>query len=178
MEYLKSAVTTASPEQLQLMLVDGAIRFTRQGIDAISEKDIEKSFNAFDRAQRIVLELHNGLQHDANPSIVQQMAALYNFIYTRLVDASVKREAVPAEEALRILEDHRETWVALIEKLQKDGLSSPRRPGVPSVAGESSADQSDAAASPTPTTSPVRPPTTAFEHHTDTNGASILSIEG
>jgi flagellin-specific chaperone FliS len=33
-EYLRNAVMTASPEQLQMMLYDGATRFARQARDA------------------------------------------------------------------------------------------------------------------------------------------------
>ena len=42
-EYLKTKVMTASPEQLQLMLYDGAIRFCEQARSAIEEKQIEQS---------------------------------------------------------------------------------------------------------------------------------------
>jgi flagellar protein FliS len=119
-EYLKSAVMTASPEQLQLMLLDGAIRFSTRGIDAIRAEDIEGSYNAFERAQRIVLELSNGLRRDVNPTLVDEMAALYNFIYRRLVDANMHRDVAAAEEAIKILRHQRETWSLLIEKLTKE----------------------------------------------------------
>ena len=39
--YLRTQVLTASPEKLRLMLLDGAIRFTRQGRDGILAKDHE-----------------------------------------------------------------------------------------------------------------------------------------
>ena len=52
-EYLKNTVMTASPEQLQLMLYDGAIRFATRGRDALSRKDYEGAYNSLERAQRI-----------------------------------------------------------------------------------------------------------------------------
>ncbi len=118
-EYLKSAVMTASQEQLHLMLLDGAVRFTTRGLDAIREKNVEETFNALERAQRIVLELSNGLQREANPQLADRMAALYGFIYRRLIDANMQRDAQAAEEALRILRHQRETWAMVIEKISR-----------------------------------------------------------
>ncbi|MBW7906742.1 MAG: flagellar export chaperone FliS [Phycisphaerae bacterium] len=118
-EYLKSAVMTATPEQLQLMLLDGAIRFSTKAREALEKRDIEGTFNALERAQRIVLELINGMNRDANPELVDQMAGLYNFIYRRLVEASMKRDTQAVADALRILEHQRETWRLLIDKVSR-----------------------------------------------------------
>jgi len=122
-QYMKNAVMTASPEQLHLMLVDGAIRFATRGKEAVEQKDIEAAFNALERAQRIVLELSNGLRREINPGLADQMAALYAFIYRRLVDGNVQRDPQAIDDALRILRHHRETWVLLIEKLAEESAS-------------------------------------------------------
>ena len=119
-EYLKNAVLTATPEQLQLMLLDGGIRFTVQGIEALKRNDREAAFFAFDRAQRIALQLNDGLNREVNPELADQMAALYHFIYRRLIDANLHRDVQAAEEALRILRHQRETWRLLIEKLRSE----------------------------------------------------------
>jgi len=119
-QYLKNAVMTAGPEQLHLMLLEGAVRFATRGKEAIEQKDVEAAFNALERAQRIALELSNGLRREINPELVDQMAALYAFVYRRLLDGSVQRDAQAVEDALRILRHQRETWVMLIEKLAQD----------------------------------------------------------
>jgi flagellar protein FliS len=116
-EYLKSAVMTASAEQLQLMLFDGAVRFAERGKAALEGSDFEGAFNALERAQRIVLELSNGLRREVSPQLVDQMAALYDFIYRRLIDANICHDTQAADDALRILRHQRETWVMLINKL-------------------------------------------------------------
>ena len=119
-QYLKNAVMTAGPEQLHLMLLEGAIRFGTRGKEAVERKDVEAAFNALERAQRIVLELSNGLRREINPELVDQMSALYAFVYRRLLDGSVQRDAQAVEDALTILRHQRETWVMLIEKLAQD----------------------------------------------------------
>ena len=118
-QYLHNAVMTATPEQLHLMLYDGAIRFTRQGIDGINGKNWEQVFNGLSRAQKIVLELLNSLNHDVDKELCSRMAGLYNFIYRRLVEAGTSRDAAAAAEALRLLEYQRETWVMLIDKVRE-----------------------------------------------------------
>ena len=124
-EYMRNAVLTASPEQLQLMLYDGAIRFTRQGIGGLEAKNWEDVFNGFSRAQKIVMELISALNHEVDPALCKRMAGLYNFIYRKLVDASVKKDLTLAQEALRLLEYQRETWVLLMEKLNKERPAHP-----------------------------------------------------
>jgi len=123
-EYLKNAVMTASQEQLHLMLLDGAIRFATQGRAGLEAGDMEAMFNGLDRAQKIVLELSSGLRRDVNPPLANRMAALYDFIFRRLVDANMKRDVPAVDDALRILRHQRETWVLLMDKLQTGRLTS------------------------------------------------------
>jgi flagellar protein FliS len=135
-EYLRSAVLTASPEQLQLMLLDGAIRFALRGREAIERNDYEASFNALERAQRIVIELINGMNREVNPSLVDQMMSLYNFIFRRLVDGNLNRDVKAIDEALRILRHQRETWALLIEKIVRETGAPQRTPSAPPAGGE------------------------------------------
>ncbi|MCH7870578.1 MAG: flagellar export chaperone FliS [Planctomycetes bacterium] len=111
---------SASGEQLQLMLIDGAIRFSHRALEGIAEKDIEKSHFALERAQRIVLQLAAGLQRDVNPELVDQMTALFEFIHSRLVEANITRQTAHIDDALKILNHQRETWALLIDKITKE----------------------------------------------------------
>ncbi len=119
-EYLKTKVMTASPEMLTLMLWDGAIRFAEQGKEAIVKKDIEGSYKALVRSQRIITELTTNLKHEVNPDLCGKLAALYNFIYRRLVDANLTKNPQLVDDALEIMRHQRETWVLLMEKLTKE----------------------------------------------------------
>ena len=107
------------------MLYDGAIRFCRQARDAVQQKDIESSYNLLTRAQNIVLEMENALRPEVAPELCEQMSSLYGFIYRRLVEANVNKDVKAVDDALRILEYQRETWVMLLEKLSaEDGTSN------------------------------------------------------
>lgn len=121
-EYLKTKVMTASPEQLQLMLYDGAIRFCEQARKAIEAKDIEGSYKYLSKAEDIVLELQNGLRDEVAPEICKKMRALYLYCYEQLVSANLKRQGSFVDEAMKILRHLRETWVMVMKKLQNEKI--------------------------------------------------------
>ena len=133
-QYFRNAVLTATPEQLQLMLYDGAVRFAAQARQAMQARDIEQTHNLLTRAQRIILEMQNGLRPEVAPEICRQMAGLYTFVYRRLVDANVNKDLAALEESLQILNHMRETWILLIEKLRQEraGPAAPAGAAAPS----------------------------------------------
>lgn len=110
---------TARPEQLQLMLYDGAIRFASQAREAIEKREIENSFNLLTRAQNIVREMESGLRHEVAPEICGQMASLYRFVFSKLVDANVNKDVQAVDDALKVLRHQRDTWAILADKVQK-----------------------------------------------------------
>ena len=128
--YLRDAVMTATPEQLQLMLYDGCIRFATQGRDAIERKDHETSYEKLTRAQHIILEMQNGLNYDVNRELCERVASIYNFLYRKLVDACVERDVQAIDDALKVLRVERETWQILVNKVNKvrDGADAEPEP--------------------------------------------------
>jgi flagellar protein FliS len=119
--YLKTKIMTASPEQLRLMLYDGALKFCRQAKVALDDKNYEDSYSNLMRAQKIVLELSTSLNHDADPQLCQRLSALYTYVYRLLVDANMKRETGIVDEAIKLVEYERETWQMLMKKLAGEG---------------------------------------------------------
>jgi flagellar protein FliS len=124
--YLRTQVLTAPPEQLRLMLLEGAIKFARQGRDAIDRKDYEGIYLGFSRARNIVMELMNSVGPGVDPALKANIEAVYMFIYTQLVDAGFERDGAKADKALERLEYERETWVMAIEKARAErGAAGP-----------------------------------------------------
>jgi len=119
-EYFRTKVTTASQEELHLMLYDGAIRFVEDARQAMTEKRLEDAHTALVRAQNIILEFSSSLNHEVNPELCGKMASLYNFIYRRLVEGNLNHDASALDDALRILEYQRETWSMLMTKLTQE----------------------------------------------------------
>lgn len=117
--YLRTKIFTATPEQLQLMLYDGSIRFGEQAKVALEKKDYETSYNMISRAQRIITEMSASLKHDVSPELCGKMAALYNYIYRKLVSANIEHDVAQLNEALNLLKYQRETWAMLLDQLGK-----------------------------------------------------------
>src|SRR5689334_2572508 len=117
--YLRTKVLTATPEQLQLMLYDGAIRFGEQARLALEKKKFDESYGLISRAQRIVTELSCSLKHDLYPELCSKLASLYSYAHRKLVDANVTHNLQSLDEALNVLRFQRETWSMLLQELGK-----------------------------------------------------------
>jgi flagellar protein FliS len=128
--YLRTKILTAGPDELRLMLYDGAIKFCHQAKDAMSKKDLETSHHAMLRAQKIVLELSTSLDPEAAPEICDKLSGLYNFIYRRLVDANVNRDTAIIDEVLDLLSYERQTWELLMQKLAEQAKISGGAPNL------------------------------------------------
>lgn len=118
-QYLRTKVLTATPEQLQLMLYDGAVRFAEQARVALLQKNRDQSYTLIVRAQKIISELLSGLRHEVAPEICGKLASLYTFCYRKLIDANLHHRVEDLDEALGILRYQRETWVLLLDQLGK-----------------------------------------------------------
>lgn len=118
--YLRTKVMSASPEELRLMLLEGAIKFARQGHDGLMRKDFEAMFNGISQCRSIVLELMTSIRGDVEPKLAEQVKAVYSFMYTHLLEASFEKDAEKAAKVIDLLEYERETWVMLMQKLASE----------------------------------------------------------
>lgn len=115
--YLRTKVLTAPPEQLRLMLLDGAIRFARQAAEGMEAKDYEATYNGITQSRAIVLELATSIRADIDPELAGRVRSVYMFIYSEMVDASLNRCIERLRKAIELLEYERETWAMLLEKV-------------------------------------------------------------
>ncbi|QOV90265.1 flagellar export chaperone FliS [Humisphaera borealis] len=118
--YLRTRVLTATPEQLQMMLFDGALRFAEQGRIALLAKNWEQSYNNISRCQKIITEMISSLRHEVSPELCAKLAGLYNFAYRKLVEANIDHRVEDLDEAVSVLKYQRETWSMLLQQLGKD----------------------------------------------------------
>lgn len=118
-QYLRTKVLTATPEQLQMMLFDGALVFCEQARLALMAKNFEQSHDLISRVQKILLELSCSLKHDVLPDLCGKLAALYNYAYRKLIEANVRHDLSSLDQAISILKYQRETWAMLLDQLGK-----------------------------------------------------------
>lgn len=122
--YLRNKVMTATPEQLQMMLFDGVVRFCEQARPALAAKQYEKSFDLIAKAQKIVIELQSSLKHDIDRDLCGKLAAIYVYVYKQLVQASVKHDMGALDEAIKRLKFQRETWEMLLNQISQSKAAS------------------------------------------------------
>ena len=117
--YLRTRVLTATPEQLQMMLYDGALRFGEQARLALEKNNYEESYNNISRIQKILTELQCTLKHDVAPDLCSKLAALYTFAYKKLIDANITHNLGSLAEAMDVLKFQRDTWALLLDQMGK-----------------------------------------------------------
>jgi flagellar protein FliS len=118
-KYLETAVQTATPAQLLLMLYDGAIRFCRMGIAAIKEKKYDAANENLCKVQDIVREF--AITLDRSSPVADGLLRLYDYFIFRLIEANRLKAPEPAEEVLGYLIELKETWMEAARIQQKTG---------------------------------------------------------
>ncbi|CAM4275210.1 flagellar export chaperone FliS [Paenibacillus tarimensis] len=106
--YQQSSVQTASGSQLLIMLYEGAIRFTKSGIEGINNRNYEAANTNLKKAQAIVNELIASL--DTKYEIANDLLRIYEYMLHLLIQANVKKEASKAAEVLEHLSELRDAW--------------------------------------------------------------------
>lgn len=114
-QYLVNTVNAASPEQLMLMLYDGAVRFISLAIQAIDNGQIDKRALYINKTSAIVSEFAATLDHTQDPGLAENLDALYSYMLTRMMEANLKNETKPLQEVKTMLTDLRTTWAQAIE---------------------------------------------------------------
>ena len=118
--YLKTKVMTASPAELRLMLIDGAIRFADQAKRGYEERNFELAYEGTTKAQNIIMELMNALRPDQSPELCARLSALYTYMYKALVEASTTRDTAKVDEVIELLRFERETWQMCLQEITRE----------------------------------------------------------
>jgi len=108
--YRRIQAETASPGELILMLYDGLLRDLARADLALEQGDLEAAHAPLLRAQEIVLELSASLDHEAGGELATQIAALYDYIYRRLVTANLHKDIEVVREAAKLLRPLHAAW--------------------------------------------------------------------
>ena len=116
-EYLRTKVMTASPAELRLLLIDGAIRFAEQAKAGLIAGDHEKIYMGSTQCRAILTELITSLQPEVDPLLCERLTELYTFIYNQMVSAVSNRDPESVEKVVELLVYERETWQLAIERL-------------------------------------------------------------
>ncbi len=107
-QYLERKIMTSTPQELTMMLYEGAVKFIKQAQIYNEQKNIEKTSNAILRAHAIYTELSSTL--DMSYEISKELEALYDYMLTGLTQANMKKDSKKLTELLSLAEEFCDMW--------------------------------------------------------------------
>jgi flagellar protein FliS len=110
--YRESAVLTATPEQLVVMLYDGAHRFLRQSAIAMRDGRVALAGEKLRRAEAIIDELLATLDMSVG-EVAERLQALYVFFKEHLSSARLEQDASKVEDVARFMGELRSAWAGI-----------------------------------------------------------------
>ena len=111
--YRQTQVQSRTPLELVVMLYDGALKFLHLTREAAERRDLPARRDASSRALAIVSELQSTLNMAEGGEIAERLDALYGYVNMRILDAARENSVTPLDDAIRVLETLRESWVSI-----------------------------------------------------------------
>lgn len=141
-QYQQNLIYTATPEQILLMLYDGAIRFTRQAMMAEENGKQAEKLGRISKVMAIIVEFSNTLNHEVGGQIAADLDGLYQFMIRELNAARKDETGEKLKTVERLLVDLRETWGQAVdinrgqqnetaEMAKQEQINQPEKPYVP-----------------------------------------------
>ncbi len=115
--YLVTEVMTATPQKLQLMLIEAAIRSAERARQHWQANEEEQACESLVRAQQVMSEMLGGLNREVDSELVKKVAAVYLFVFRSLMEANHQRSEQKLDDAISVLEVERETWRQVCQQL-------------------------------------------------------------
>ncbi len=112
--YLKTQLTTATPQKLRLLLICGAIRFAQQTMRHWEENDSEAAFESLTRCRGVVVELMTTVRRD-DDATSYNVFKIYLFLFQALTAVQHSHDAEEMRKILNVLDEERQTWEELCE---------------------------------------------------------------
>ncbi|AIX73351.1 MULTISPECIES: flagellar export chaperone FliS [Mixta] len=108
---VESAVMSASPHQLVVLLFDGALSAMKKATILMEQGDIPGKGQALSKAINIINNgLRAGLNHEAGGEIAGNLDDLYEYMTRRLLQANLNNDLAAIEEVERLLTNIADAW--------------------------------------------------------------------
>ncbi len=111
--YRESAVLSAQPEQLIVMLYDGARRFLGQAAIAMGDGQVELAHRKLRRTEDILLHLREVLDMEQGGEIATRLESIYLFCQSYLLKARLDRDPAKIDRVSAMLGELRDAWATI-----------------------------------------------------------------
>ena len=115
-QYERIFVTTASREQLVLLLYEGAIRFIRRARDAMAVGNRAGKGRYISKATNILTELIATLDHKVGGELAEDLENLYVYLIDKLIEGNIKESPMCLEEVEQVLTILLDGWSGIVKK--------------------------------------------------------------
>lgn len=110
--YRQSAILTAPPERLVVMLYDGARRFLHQAAVAMRDGDVQTAHDRLRRAEAIIDHLLTTLDLEQG-QVAERLQSIYRFCQRHLAEGRIKQDAAKLDKVSELLGELREAWAEI-----------------------------------------------------------------
>lgn len=108
---VESAVLSASPHQLVMLLFDGALSAMKKAIILIEQGDIPGKGQAISKAINIISNgLQSGLNHEIGGDLAANLDSLYDYMTRRLLQANLHNDINAINEVVELLNNIADAW--------------------------------------------------------------------
>lgn len=103
----------ADPIELIHILYEHALDQVRDARGYLAAGDIRARSNAISRAIAALTELDSSLDRQSGGSVSQNLAELYQYMRTRLLEANIHQKDAPLAEVQTLLKTLGEAWISV-----------------------------------------------------------------
>jgi len=123
-KYRETAVKTANPLQLVVILYDGAIQALQEAREYIRRKDIGNRTRCLNRSVAFISELQASLNFNSSGTIADSLNRLYDFMKQGIFKAGLEQRVEPLDQVIGLLENLRSAWGELASQSQSAASSN------------------------------------------------------
>jgi flagellar protein FliS len=116
--YRQTAVTTASKEQVLIMLYEAAIKHLKKASECCQKNDLAGKGTAVGKAHDIINELSNSLDFQVGGEVAKNLERLYSFMVDQIVQGNMNNDADKFDQARKMMETLLEGWKGAVAQLQ------------------------------------------------------------
>lgn len=108
--YKNNSVNYASKEQLLLMLLEGAVKFSKIAREAILNGNINQAHTNIIKTENIFMELMATLDINKGGDWAQDIYNIYNFIVQNLTKANLGKDIKILDETIELIIQVKDMW--------------------------------------------------------------------
>lgn len=109
-ENVKSQIAGADSYTIIKMLMQGAIDRLARAKGSIERKDLEGKAQFLSSATAIINSLNESLDFSEGAAVTNNLGGLYDYMVTRIVDATIDNDIAPIDEVIHLLSEIKSAW--------------------------------------------------------------------